>query len=34
MSIGPAGMIVLDDAKYRERRESAGVFTAIPSLLR
>lgn len=34
LSVGPAGITVLDEAKYRERRESAGVFTAIPSLLR
>mmetsp|Transcript_11824 Transcript_11824/g.32279 ORF Transcript_11824/g.32279 Transcript_11824/m.32279 type:complete len:696 (+) Transcript_11824:48-2135(+) len=34
IGVGPSGLIVLDEAKYRERRESAGVFTAIPSLLR
>jgi hypothetical protein len=34
MSVGPSGLTVLDEAKYKERRESAGVFTAIPSLLR
>lgn len=34
IGVGPSGLTVLDEAKYRERRESAGVFTAIPSLLR
>eukprot|EP00197_Chlamydomonas_leiostraca_P003896 CAMPEP_0202868690 /NCGR_PEP_ID=MMETSP1391-20130828/11016_1 /ASSEMBLY_ACC=CAM_ASM_000867 /TAXON_ID=1034604 /ORGANISM="Chlamydomonas leiostraca, Strain SAG 11-49" /LENGTH=527 /DNA_ID=CAMNT_0049548889 /DNA_START=201 /DNA_END=1784 /DNA_ORIENTATION=- len=34
LNIGPGGLIVPDEAKYRERRESQGLFAAIPSLLR
>lgn len=34
LTVGPGGVIVPDEAKYRERRESTGLFAAIPSLLR
>lgn len=34
ISIGRGELLVFDDAKYRERRESAGLFAAIPSLLK
>lgn len=34
LSLGPGGVIVPDEAKYRERRETQGLFAAIPSLLR
>lgn len=34
LSVGIGGVVVPDEAKFRERRESAGVFAAIPSLLR
>jgi hypothetical protein len=34
LSIGRSELLVYDDAKYRERKESAGLFAAIPSLLK
>jgi hypothetical protein len=34
VNIGVGGLIVEDSSRYSERRESAGVFAAIPSLLR
>ncbi len=34
LAMGVGGVIVADEARYRERRESPGVFAAIPSLLR
>lgn len=34
LGIGPGGIIVSDEAKYRERRESNGMFAVIPQLLR
>lgn len=34
LSIGRGEVLLYDDARYRERRESAGLFAAIPSLLR
>jgi hypothetical protein len=34
LSIGRSDLIVYDDAKYRERKESNGLFAAIPSLLK
>eukprot|EP00879_Flechtneria_rotunda_P012971 GHRR01013544.1.p1 GENE.GHRR01013544.1~~GHRR01013544.1.p1 ORF type:complete len:368 (+),score=104.75 GHRR01013544.1:207-1310(+) len=34
LSIGRSDIIVYDDAKYRERKESNGLFAAIPSLLK
>ncbi len=34
LNVGVGGMIVPEEARYRERRESPGVFAAIPSLLR
>lgn len=34
LSIGRSDLIVFDDAKYRERKESNGLFAAIPSLLK
>ncbi|KAF6259304.1 hypothetical protein COO60DRAFT_1294920 [Scenedesmus sp. NREL 46B-D3] len=34
LSIGRSDLIVYDDAKYRERKESSGLFAAIPSLLK
>ncbi|KAG1680960.1 hypothetical protein FOA52_009919 [Chlamydomonas sp. UWO 241] len=34
LSVGMGGVVVSEEAKYRERKETAGVFAAIPSLLR
>lgn len=34
ISIGRGELLVYDDAKYRERKESAGLFAAIPSLFK
>lgn len=34
ISIGRGDLLVYDDAKYRERKESAGLFAAIPSLFK
>lgn len=32
--MGVGGLIVAEESRYRERRESPGLFAAIPSLLR
>ncbi|KAI8477197.1 MAG: hypothetical protein J3K34DRAFT_463259 [Monoraphidium minutum] len=34
LSVGRSEVIVYDDARYRERKESSGLFAAIPSLLK
>lgn len=34
ISLGVGGLIVAEEARYRERRESPALFAAIPSLLR
>lgn len=34
LAIGPVAVTVMDEAKYRERKETSGLFAAIPSLLR
>mmetsp|Transcript_5540 Transcript_5540/g.9626 ORF Transcript_5540/g.9626 Transcript_5540/m.9626 type:complete len:599 (-) Transcript_5540:1232-3028(-) len=34
VSMGVGGLVVSEEARYRERRESPGLFAAIPSLLR
>jgi hypothetical protein len=34
LSVGRSEVIVYDDAKYRERKESNGLFAAIPSLFK
>ncbi|KAJ9516183.1 hypothetical protein QJQ45_024611 [Haematococcus lacustris] len=34
VNVGVGGLVVSDQARYNEQRESSGVFAAIPSLLR
>jgi hypothetical protein len=32
--MGVGGIIVADEARYRERRESVGIFAMIPAMLK